>query len=78
MVLDRPGVFADVAGVLRDEEVSMEGILQRTRSPDESVPVVMTTHDVEEGAIRRVINHFAEYETVVEEPRIIRIEPLLL
>ncbi|MBI76389.1 MAG: homoserine dehydrogenase [Rhodospirillaceae bacterium] len=78
MVLDRPGVFADVAGVLRDEEVSMEGILQRTRSPDESVPVVMTTHDVEEGAIRRVINRFAEYETVVEKPRIIRIEPLLL
>lgn len=78
MVLDRPGVFADVAGVLRDEEVSMEAILQRTRSPGESVPVVMTTHDVEEESIRRALDRFAAYETVVEQPRMIRIEPLTL
>jgi homoserine dehydrogenase len=78
MVLDRPGVFADVAGVLRDEEVSMEAILQRTRSPDESVPVVMTTHDVEEESMIRALDRFAKYETVVEQPRMIRIEPLTL
>ena len=78
MVLDRPGVFADVAGVLRDEEVSMEAILQRTRSPGESVPVVMTTHDVKEDAMQRALKRFEEYETVVEKPKIIRIEPLTL
>ena len=78
MVLDRPGVFADVAGVLRDEEVSMEAILQRTRSPGESVPVVMTTHDVEEASMMRALDRFAKYETVVEQPRVIRIEPLTL
>ena len=78
MVLDRPGVFADVAGVLRDEEVSMEAILQRTRSPGESVPVVMTTHDVKEKSIQCALKRFEEYETVVEEPKIIRIEPLTL
>jgi homoserine dehydrogenase len=71
-------VFADVAGVLRDERVSMEAILQRRRSPGESVPVVMTTHDVEEASIMRALDRFAKYESVVEEPTMIRIEPLTL
>ncbi|MEE8444644.1 MAG: homoserine dehydrogenase [Alphaproteobacteria bacterium] len=76
MVMDRPGVFADIAATLRDEEVSMEAILQRARAPGEPVPVVMTTHDAEEQAMRRVIERFAGFETVVETPCMIRIEQL--
>jgi len=76
MVVDRPGVFADIAGALRDEEVSMEGILQRARAPGEAVPVVMTTHDTEEAAMNRVLARFAKFDTVIEPPRMIRIEPL--
>ena len=76
MVVDRPGVFADVAAALRDEEVSMEAILQRTRAPGEAVPVVMTTHDTEEAAMNRTLARFAALDTVVEPPLMIRIEPL--
>lgn len=76
MVVDRPGVFADVAGALRDEAVSMEAILQRTRSPGEPVPVVMTTHEVAEQSVKQAMSRFSALETVVEEPRMIRIEPL--
>ena len=78
MVVDRPGVFADIAGVLSDEEISMEAILQRTRDPGESVPVVMTTHDVKEVSIKRALSRFSKYDTVVEEPRMIRVEALTL
>lgn len=78
MVVDRPGVFADVAAALRDEQVSMEAILQHTRAPGEPVPVVMTTHEVEEASMKRAIARFAAFETVVEPPRMIRIEPLTL
>ncbi len=74
MVVDRPGVFADIAAILRDEAVSMEQILQRTRSPDEAVPVVMTTHEVEEAAMMRALEKFAALDTVVELPHVIRIE----
>lgn len=76
MVVDRPGVFADIATALRDEEISMEAILQRARAPDEPVPVVMTTHEVEEAAMRRALKRFAALGAVVEPPRMIRIEPL--
>ena len=53
MVVDRPGVIADVAAALRDEQVSMEQMIQRGRSPGEAVPVVLTTHETEEAAMRR-------------------------
>ena len=76
MVVDRPGVIADITGSLRDHQVSMEALIQRARKPGEPVPVVMTTHDVEEAAMRAALDQIAELETVVEPPRMIRIEQL--
>lgn len=74
MVLDRPGVIADVAAALRDENVSLESMLQRGRSPDETVPVVLTTHISEEAGMVRALERIAALKTVREKPRMIRIE----
>jgi len=76
MVVDRPGVFADVAAALRDHSVSMESVIQRTRNPGEPVPVVMTLHETEEARMRRALKKIATAEAVVEPPRMIRIESL--
>ena len=76
MVVDRPGVIADIAGCLRDHEVSMEALVQRARAPDEAVPVVMTTHDVVEASMAAAIAQIADLGSVVEPPRMIRIESL--
>ena len=76
MVVDRPGVFADIAAVLRDHAVSMESVLQRTRDPGEPVPVVMTMHETEEAGMTRALEEIAAVEAVVEPPRMIRIEAL--
>jgi len=76
MVLDRPGVIADVAAALRDELVSMEAMIQRARAPGEAVPVVLTTHDTEEAAMRRALARIAALDSVREPPRMIRIEAL--
>ena len=74
MVLDRPGVFADVAGVLRDHSISMESVLQRARAPGEPVPVVMTLHEAEEAAVTKMLKQISKLQAVVEPPRMIRIE----
>ncbi|MCF8483420.1 MAG: homoserine dehydrogenase [Rhodospirillum sp.] len=74
MVVDRPGVFAEVAAALRDEKVSMETIVQRARDPGETVPVVMTLHDTEEGAMVRALDRIGASDAMVEPPRVIRIE----
>jgi homoserine dehydrogenase len=76
MVLDRPGVIADVAAALRDELVSMEQMIQRGRAPGEAVPVVLTTHETDEAAMRRALVRIARLGTVVEPPRMIRVENL--
>jgi len=73
MVVDRPGVIADVAAALRDEKVSMEAMIQRGRDPGEVVPVVITTHETEEAAMVRALDRITALEAVTEPPRIIRI-----
>jgi homoserine dehydrogenase len=76
MVLDQPGVMADVAAILRDENVSIESVLQRGRSPGEVVPVILILHDAREGAMKRVLVSLEAMAPVVEPPRMIRIELL--
>ncbi len=74
MVVDRPGVIADVTAVLRDEGISLESMLQRGRSPGEAVPVVLVTHETQESAMRVALERIAALDTVMETPALIRIE----
>ena len=76
MVRDRPGVMADITAALRDEQVSLESMLQRGRDPGEVVPVVLVTHETEEAAMARALAKIARLDTVVEAPCMIRIEEL--
>jgi homoserine dehydrogenase len=76
MVVDRPGVFADVAAVLRDHDVSMESVLQRVRDPGEAMPVVMVLHDTQELEMMRALEEIGALDAVIEPPRMIRIESL--
>jgi homoserine dehydrogenase len=74
MVVDQPGVFADIAAALRDEKVSMEAVIQRGRAPGETVPVVLTVHETEEAAMNRALARINGGPHIVEPPRVIRIE----
>ena len=76
MVLDRPGVFADIAGAFRDESVSMESVLQRGRNANANVNVVIVTHDVEDAALLRALKRLRSNDAVVETPHMMRIETL--
>jgi homoserine dehydrogenase len=76
MVLDQPGVIADIAAALRDERVSMEAMLQRGRAPGGTVPVIITTHETEEAGVMRALARIAGLPTVVAPPGMIRIELL--
>jgi homoserine dehydrogenase len=76
MVVDRPGVIADVAAALRDYEISVEALLQRGRAPGEAVPVVITTHETTGAAMDGALARIGELDAVLEPPRRIRIEAL--
>lgn len=74
MVSDKPGVFADIAGALRDSQISIESAIQRGRAVDGVVPLVLTTHETKEAAMRQALELIAGLDSVAEPPRMIRIE----
>ncbi|MGC2855405.1 homoserine dehydrogenase [Novispirillum sp. DQ9] len=76
MVVDKQGVFADIAAALRDANVSMEAILQRGRAPGEVVPVVLTLHETVEASLNDALRRITAIDGVVEPPMVIRIEAL--
>ena len=74
MVLDQPGVIADISAILRDHKVSLESVLQRGRDPHQAVPVILTTHETTEESIRRVAGEIGKLKSVTEPPYLMRIE----
>jgi len=74
MVVDEPGVFADIALCLKNHNVSMGSVLQQSRDPGEPVPVVMTVHETQERAMLMTLAEIGAIEAVVERPIMIRIE----
>lgn len=58
LVLDRPGVLADVCRVLADEAISISSVIQHEAvegHPDRAVPLVIMTHYAETGKFRAAI-----------------------
>jgi homoserine dehydrogenase len=76
MVIDRPGVIADVAGIFGRNGVSIESMLQHGRQPEEAVPVVLTTHETNEATMRAVATALTALAATIEPPILMRIETL--
>ena len=74
MVLDQPGVLADVAAVLRDQDVSIEALIQRARNPNQPVPIVLTSHETVEARMTAALAAIGAFASVLEPPHMIRIE----
>ncbi len=76
LVVDRPGVLAEIATVLRDHHISIESLIQRARDPGRGVPIVLTSHETTEAAMRGALAEIERLPSVLEAPRMIRIEEL--
>jgi homoserine dehydrogenase len=74
VVLDRPGVIADIAAILRDFNISIESLLQRGRDPDQPVTVIITTHEIARKNMDEAASRMAQLKTVAAQPLIL---PLL-
>lgn len=64
-VEDKPGVFARMAKILGDHEISLSSVLQKEPSESEglsAVPVVITTHRTNERNIRRALSEIDALE----------------
>jgi len=71
-VTDRPGVFARVAGVFGDAQVSIASIVQKSRG--EVADVVMVTHDAPGSSVQLVVDRLRGLDAVKAINNVIRVE----
>ncbi|MDR7587023.1 MAG: homoserine dehydrogenase [Armatimonadota bacterium] len=71
-VVDRPGVFARVAAVFGEEQVSIASIVQKSRG--EVADVILVTHDAAERAVRRVLARLTGLDVVRVVLNVIRVD----
>ncbi len=75
--LDRPGVMAEIAGILGAEGISIEAIQQKEPQAGEShVPLILLTHRVLEAKMNRAIQDIEALGSVRGSVVRIRMEPL--
>jgi homoserine dehydrogenase len=77
---DKPGAVAAIAGILADENISIESIVQRGLVEKDAVrataPFILITHDTLETAMRAALARIETDGHVAQRPRMIRIERL--
>jgi len=73
-VMDEPGVIARIAGELGRNNISIESMVQTARSVQESVPIVIMTHEAREMDIRKALAEIDYFDIVREKSNLIRIE----
>jgi homoserine dehydrogenase len=74
MALDRPGVLAQVAGILGRHDISLVSVLQKERARTEAVPVVMMTHEAQERDMRAALAAIDKLSVVAGRTTMIRVE----
>lgn len=67
-VMDKPGVFAQLARILGDHGISISSVLQKELpegSESVGVPVVITTHTTNEGNVRKALSEIDDMDASV-------------
>jgi homoserine dehydrogenase len=73
-VEDRPGVIAQIAGVLGDLNIGISSILQPEGEEGEAVPLILLIHKATNGQITAALEKIAALPAVKKNPRMIRVE----
>lgn len=71
--LDVPGVMAKVTRILGDAGISLSAVLQHEAAAGQFVPVVITTHVAQQGALRQAVARIEALEEIQGPPVVIRI-----
>jgi homoserine dehydrogenase len=75
--LDKLGVMAQVANILKENKISIEAIIQKEPvTGSEHVPIVMLTHRVLEKQINQAIQTIEQLESITGQVTRIRVEML--
>jgi homoserine dehydrogenase len=73
-VVDEPGVLASIASFLGEQGISIASVIQKERHSDESVPVIILTHEAQEIGLKQALSVIEEMDYIRAKTQMIRIE----
>jgi homoserine dehydrogenase len=76
-VEDRPGIIAELAGILAAKQISLEAVLQLPSDSKHDLPFVITVEPSSEQAVREAVNEMSQLDFLREPPLALPIEPPL-
>ncbi|MCX5776623.1 MAG: homoserine dehydrogenase [Candidatus Firestonebacteria bacterium] len=74
IVLDKPGVFAKIAGVLAKYGISISSVDQKEQDSGSKVPVIITTDEAKEKEMRKALAEIDKLSVTKEKTLALRIE----
>jgi homoserine dehydrogenase len=74
MVLDKPGVLSQIAGVLGRYGISISSVLQQGRREGQTVPVVIMTHTATERDVQAALREIDRMPFISQPTTLIRVE----
>jgi homoserine dehydrogenase len=74
---DRPGIIAELAGILATKHISLEAVLQLPCDTKHDLPFVITTEPSSEQAVREAVEQMSRLDFMREPPLALPMEPPL-
>lgn len=72
--IDKPGVLAGISGILSQNKISISTVAQKARKKGQPVPVVMLTHEANEGNMQKALDKIDTLPYIKKNTVKIRIE----
>jgi homoserine dehydrogenase len=73
-VEDRPGVLASITSDLGNQGISIASVIQKEWHPDNSVPIIILTHQASEKGINLALRKIEQSDYIRAKTQLIRIE----
>jgi homoserine dehydrogenase len=74
---DRPGIIAELAGILAAKHISLEAVLQLPSDTKHDLPFVITTEPSSEQAVGEAVEQMSRLDFMREPPLALPMEPPL-
>ncbi len=72
-VIDRPGVIAEIASVLKEYQLSLNSIIQHGRDPMAEVALMLVTHESDAETCMNAIQKISSHDYITTTPQILPI-----
>ena len=72
--MDKPGVLSKISGILGDNNISIESMIQKGRKKEKAVSMVLMTHEAKEKDMMKALKEIMKLKVVSGKPLYLRVE----